>query len=271
MTPAQRDRAALETALLDLDGAWTVLADVRLGTASGAAVADYLLLHPRRGIALVDMAAAHRDPVPAVRAFLQGEAFQRFFPGDLPIVHVALAPDAAPALTRRLDDAFTSHSAALAIADGAWPDAVAALVSAQQARAASEAPNPGDLAPHMPRWQTVAAFASLAAFGFLWLSLPTETRRAPPEVEAAITPPAPVAPPPVAAEAPAPAETVTAQAPPEPEARQVQSVADLVHRNCRAYSSRVSVLGAPAEVRGFACQARDGSWEIMTEAPAAPR
>jgi surface antigen len=48
-------------------------------------------------------------------------------------------------------------------------------------------------------------------------------------------------------------------------------IADLVHRNCRTYSSRVTVLGAPRNVTGFACQASDGTWQLVSEAPAALR
>ncbi len=388
MTLARDDRTALEAALLDLDGGWTVLADIRLG----AAAADYLVPHARRGIALVDPAARPDDPVAAARAFLESEAFFRFFPGDLPIVHVALAPDGARELERRLDDALATLPP-LTIADAEWPDAVAALARAKTARATwlgaptiatalpeadaedadfagaasadDDAPVPAaepwrDLAPRMPRWQTVAAFASLILFGLAFLSLPVEAPTRHPALEVAIAPPpatrtdeaprataarsplatppaphfaaaplpapphlprvagrapplsrpgpvalAPPAPPEVRlADAPAPAApplpSVALAAPPPPqqaeakaqpprqahaqralatmalppppsaapEAQAVQPIINLIHRSCRAFSARTSVLGGAGEVRGFACQANDGTWEIMSEAPA---
>ncbi len=219
MISARDDRTTLEAALLDLDGGWTVLADIRLG----AAAADYLVLHARRGIALVDPAARPDDPVAAARAFLESEAFFRFFPGELPIVHVVLAPEGARELERRLDDALATLPP-LTIADAEWPDAVAALARAKTARttwlgapaiatalpeadaedadfagaasADDDAPAPAaepwrDLAPRMPRWQTVAAFASLILFGLAFLSLPVEAPKRHPALEVAIAPPAP--------------------------------------------------------------------------------
>jgi hypothetical protein len=367
MTLARDDRTALEAALLDLDGGWTVLADIRLG----AAAADYLVLHARRGIALVDPAAQPDDPVAAARAFLESEAFFRFFPGELPIVHVALTPEGARELGRRLDDALATLPP-LTIADAEWPDAVAALARAKPARArwlgapaiatarpeadAEEAdfaaaasaddaaPAPAaepwrDLAPRMPRWQTVAAFASLILFGLAFLSLPVDAPKRHPALEVAIAPPAPhfaaaplPAPPhlplvagrappfsrpgPVAlapsappevrlADAPAPdappLPSVALAAPPPPQAeakaqpprqahaqralatmalpppsaapaaqpvQPVQPIVNLIHRSCRTFSARTSVLGSAGEVRGFACQASDGTWEIMSETPA---
>jgi hypothetical protein len=432
-------RAALEAALLELDGAWTLLAGVRLG----GTAADYLLLHPQHGAALVDLAPGRHGGARALRAFLEEQDFARFFAGTVPVVHLTLERGAECELRRRLGVAFAASEPAT-IANPEWAQALAALIAAEQSRGAwLGAPTPAvdsaqsdaseahfaaegppdaaaapdteergddataddaaparenlrDLAPHMPRWQTVAAFASLAAFGMLYLALPGETPRAPPAaVEVAIAPaaphggsgssvppatqspgpgalppapphaaaetpvtiaamppppaalPPPEAPPPVphlaqppvdaasvplpevaetappakvAATEPRPGETkdatgqkaqphapprvteahvpadelaVNALPPPppprpappsaaaplvdaraaglqaEPAARPVQPVSDLIHRNCRVYSSRVTVLGAPAEVRGFACQAADGSWEIMSEAPAA--
>jgi surface antigen len=44
-------------------------------------------------------------------------------------------------------------------------------------------------------------------------------------------------------------------------------VSDLIHHDCRRYSSRVTVLGTVQEVAGLACQTNDGSWQIVSESP----
>ncbi|HUK58661.1 MAG TPA: hypothetical protein VLV50_05465 [Stellaceae bacterium] len=132
MTAEQRDRALFEAALLELPSAWMILADLR----AGGAQSDYLVLHPKHGVALIDQAPAAGDPVPALRALLEREAFARFFRGDLPIVHVAIAADSARDLEQRLGEAF-ARERPLTIGDAEWPDAFAALVSTCDPRATS--------------------------------------------------------------------------------------------------------------------------------------
>jgi hypothetical protein len=101
-----------------------------------------------------------------------------------------------------------------------------------------------------------------------------------PEAEEAALPPRPpeaprrprvqttgrfAAPPPI--EVPRAPEPLIEEAPPRPS---VTRVSDLIHRNCRPYSSSVTLLGRRQSVTGLACQAKDGSWQLVSEAPVRP-
>ncbi len=122
-------RIAVEEALLALEPGWTIRAGLRLGE---GATADYLLLHARRGIALVDVDASSGDACAALRSFLERQGFAAFFPGTVPIVHVVLAHARPVALAERLDAAF-AEAPALTIADADWAATVRFLVAAAQA------------------------------------------------------------------------------------------------------------------------------------------
>src|SRR5690348_11176388 len=102
-----RDR--IEDALLSLDQRWLVLGDLQLGEPPGEARADFVLLHPERGIALVEAGAeSGPDPVAPFRELLAAEGFARFFPGELPIIHLRVGAEDAAAIEDRLAEAFAA-------------------------------------------------------------------------------------------------------------------------------------------------------------------
>jgi hypothetical protein len=145
-TTAAEARARLEDALIRLDPDWSVFRDLEIGTPPDDVAADYLLLHGRLGIALVDMAPGRqRDPVEAFRKFLDSERFTAFFPGFLPIVRLIVGPGET-AVEDRLQAAFSSHPP-LAISDPEWVEAANSLLVA---------PDPAELQPPampaMPAW-----------------------------------------------------------------------------------------------------------------------
>lgn len=151
-------RIAVEEALLALEPGWTIRAGLRLGE---AATADYLLLHARRGIALVDVDASSGDACAALRSFLERQGLATFFPGTVPIVHVVLAQARPVALAERLDAAF-AEAPALTIADADWAATVRFLVAAAQApgRPAPAQGRPAPIAePHFaaPAWTAAPA------------------------------------------------------------------------------------------------------------------
>ena len=403
-------RAQLEAAILGLESEWMVFAKLALAVPPGQVRADYLLLHAARGAALLDLAPLDGDdPAATFRLLLERQRFAEFFPGELPIVHLVIEPEAAALLAERLAAAFAARPP-LTLADPDWPDAVSALVTAQQAPrawldpptqagetvgpAAADAafmiqswappspaserhddpvlePEPGPapepyIGPRLPRWQTGVAAMSLVVFAALFLSFPGEVPGRPPAVEVALAPaltlppadnpaapesaapppagvaeaapdeapsppdtpdrvatpsanPAPVEfapaePTPSQSEPPAPAAAPTGKSvtpdgekmaviePPHPPPRRAvkrmpepvaarpsvppegpsaaavptraphaNAVAELVGRNCRTYASSVTVLGVPRDVTGLACQASDGTWQLVSEAPAGMR
>ena len=69
-------------------------------------VVDYVLMHPRLGIALIDL----REPIHDAAAFLlqrlEETGFNRIFAGHLPVMHGVLRDHDLPAVTDLLDAAF---------------------------------------------------------------------------------------------------------------------------------------------------------------------
>src|SRR5713226_4570374 len=88
-------QTALEAALTRLDESWSILANLQIGPKDEIA-AEYVALHPARGIALIDLASSTRnDPTDRLRRLLN-RYFTARFPGVLPVVRlVAEATDAA--------------------------------------------------------------------------------------------------------------------------------------------------------------------------------
>jgi len=123
-----RTRTAIEAALNQLDASWAVLVDLRINGPTDATAADYVALHPRRGIALVDVILSRTgDPAGRLRKFLQDEGFFARFPGRLPIVRLVLKPIEAASFGRRVHAAFAAVPP-LGIADPAWLTAVNSLL-----------------------------------------------------------------------------------------------------------------------------------------------
>jgi hypothetical protein len=125
-----RVRTALESALIQLDASWLILSDLRIDGPGDPAVADYAVIHPRYGIALIDVAQRRRagKPEQQLRRFLNDRNFTSRFPGALPIVRLVLAPCDAETLERQLREAFAAVPP-VAIGDADWVAAIHALLA----------------------------------------------------------------------------------------------------------------------------------------------
>jgi hypothetical protein len=148
---AEREpQTALEVALARLDESWSILADLQIGPKDEIA-AEYVALHPARGIALIDLASKTRDdPTDRLRRLLN-RYFTSRFPGVLPVVRlVAEATDAAM-IADRLEAAF-AEAPAITIARSGWVKAVSNILIGRArgarlpARAMTERP------PHLAQW-----------------------------------------------------------------------------------------------------------------------
>jgi hypothetical protein len=124
-----RARTALESALIQLDPRWLILADLRIDGLNDAAVADYAALHPRHGVALIDVQPDRdRDSEPRLRKFLGDRAFPALFPGHLPFVRLVVKPTDAASLERQLRAAF-AQVAPITVADPDWVAAINAMLA----------------------------------------------------------------------------------------------------------------------------------------------
>src|SRR5690349_19034593 len=132
-------REALETALSGLDLDWTVLGGLEFGSPPDEVGVDFLALHPRKGVAIID-AAPGGDPTASepFAALLRSQGFSRRFNGHLPIVHLRLDAAAAAQLPQRLDGAFDG-SAPLGVRDPTWVDALASVLAEAPASAGASA------------------------------------------------------------------------------------------------------------------------------------
>src|SRR5258708_5268624 len=144
-------QTALEVALARLDESWSILADLQIGPKDEIA-AEYVALHPARGIALIDLASKTRDdPTDRLRRLLNRQNFAARFPGVLPVVRlVAEATDAAM-IADRLEAAF-AEAPAITIARSGWMNAASDILIGRArgarlpARAMTEPP------PHLAQW-----------------------------------------------------------------------------------------------------------------------
>lgn len=140
-------RAALIRTLATLPDEWTLLCDRRIGYDARDAV-DAVLVHPKIGIALVDLAPANpTEAVDALDEHLAHERFARYFPGDLPIVGLSVAADDIIEIGECLAAAFDA-APRLSIQDMDWADAVieALLADGETVRA-----KPVGQEPTMPK------------------------------------------------------------------------------------------------------------------------
>jgi hypothetical protein len=145
-----RARAALEAALSRLDPQWVILAELRIDGPGDDVAADYVAIHPAHGVALVDVGAAKAgDQIERLRALLDGQKFATIFPGNLPIVHLAVRPADAALIGRRLDAAF-AKAPQLTLRNADWAAAVQDLLVPIDATAPEPAAAPASVAKPPP-------------------------------------------------------------------------------------------------------------------------
>jgi hypothetical protein len=114
--------------LLALPDPWVLLSDRRIGGTDGTEPIDVVLIHPEIGVALID--EAPRDPAGALGAFqtyLAAQRFAAFYPGELPVVTLSIAPEQIEEIGDRLAAAFEA-APRLTVADNDWADAVIELL-----------------------------------------------------------------------------------------------------------------------------------------------
>jgi hypothetical protein len=110
------------------------------GTVEHPLRVDLALLHPARGVALLDLAPrATAHAVASLRRSLDAAGVQARHPGLLPIVYCCLAPEEVPVLPRLLDAAFATQRP-LAMADPGWPATVRGVLAGGGPGRAAEAP-----------------------------------------------------------------------------------------------------------------------------------
>ncbi|HEV2162445.1 MAG TPA: hypothetical protein VGR52_09475 [Stellaceae bacterium] len=129
VTPLAERRVAaqLRGALTTLPSPWVVLANRRASGADGPPWVRFVALHPAKGIALVDTAAAEAALAP-LEDFLARTGFPALQPGALPIVPVAIGPSEIGAIADIMDGAFPQGQPA--IGNPNWCDAVVELLLA---------------------------------------------------------------------------------------------------------------------------------------------
>ena len=130
MNGADDAPASLTRTLRALPEPWTLLCNRQIAGADGTqpVPVDLVLVHPEIGVALVD--EAPRDPTPAVAAFrdyLATQRFSEFCPGDLPIVALSVPIEEAAEAGERLAAAFDA-APLLSIVDRDWADAIIELL-----------------------------------------------------------------------------------------------------------------------------------------------
>jgi hypothetical protein len=144
-------QTALEVALARLDESWSILADLQIGPKDEIA-ADYVALHPARGIALIDLASNTRnDPTDCLRRLLGRQNFTARFPGVLPVVRlVAEATDAAT-IADRLEAVF-AEAPAITIAKSGWVNAASDILIGRARGARLPAPAVTERPAHLAQW-----------------------------------------------------------------------------------------------------------------------
>src|SRR5690242_18142642 len=102
-------RQTLEKALAALDLRWSVFSDFSIGTPPDEVTVDFVVIHPERGVALVDLPQdASPRAVERFRELLDSERFDEIFPGTLPVVRVVVRPEDAARIEATLDRAFAT-------------------------------------------------------------------------------------------------------------------------------------------------------------------
>lgn len=98
------------------------------GSAEHPIRTDLALLHPDRGIALVDLAPrATFHAAASLRQILDAAQLEARYPGQLPVVYHRLAPEEVPLVPRLLEAAFATEPP-LTVANTAWMASVRTLL-----------------------------------------------------------------------------------------------------------------------------------------------
>ena len=179
----RRTAVRLREALAALPAPWTVLASRRSSGADGPPWVRFLVLHPEKGIALVDTESAEAAVAP-LEDFLARTGFAALRAGTLPIVPVAVGAGEVGVVAELLDAALATKGGMLGNPN--WCEAVVELLLgapdlmlAQLRRAPS---SPRSAAPAEPAAQTVAPRDAIPEF-------PLAERSEPPPRQATSEPP----------------------------------------------------------------------------------
>lgn len=165
--------AVLDHALAAMRPGWSVLCDRALSGdgADPPARIRYALLHPKAGIALLDVLpdAVIPDAADRLRRMLGAAGFASAFGGYPPIVHLHLPVRALPRLGRLLDEGFARQPPLALRGGAAWIGLAQQALAGQtlrppprQGRHRNSGWNPLRMAPHRRRlawlWGSVTAF-----------------------------------------------------------------------------------------------------------------
>jgi hypothetical protein len=116
----------------DLGRDWIVLRDCRLRP-SDRGVPPSVLIHPARGVAVVDiLPSSTPDAAEAVRDRLDAARFAALFAGYLPIIHMQLTPGEMPFLPSLLESAFAARSPLRLPGGDAWTRVVVRALTTEQ-------------------------------------------------------------------------------------------------------------------------------------------
>lgn len=119
--------------LEDLGPDWLVIEGRCLRGAGQRGAPPVVLVHPARGIAVLDVAPPGTPgAVEAVHARLEAARFPAIFSGHLPVVHLRAPPRQMPFLPDLLDDAFAAEPPLRLPGGDAWVSAAARALIAEQ-------------------------------------------------------------------------------------------------------------------------------------------
>lgn len=126
--PGLRSSGRLDTALAALPAPWKVLRNRRTSALDGPPWVKYLIFHPEKGIALLDLLPAKPEAAIApLDEFLAQTGFAAFSHGDPPIVALALTERDIPNAADALAEAFAA-APRCGITNMNWVDAIADLL-----------------------------------------------------------------------------------------------------------------------------------------------
>ena len=112
---------------------WVVLRDCRIGPPGPGGARPTVLMHPARGVAVLDILPSNTPgAVEALRARLASARFPAIFAGHLPMVHLQVAPRRMPLLPSLLDDAFAAQPPLRLPGGDAWVGVAARTLTAEQ-------------------------------------------------------------------------------------------------------------------------------------------
>ncbi|MBD0274776.1 MAG: hypothetical protein ICV73_22960, partial [Acetobacteraceae bacterium] len=203
-TPPSADRPFVEETD-ELGRDWVILRDCRLGRPSTGGALPTVLMHPARGVAVLDILPADTPgAAETLRARLAAARFPVIFAGHLPVVHLQVAPQRVPFLPSLLDDAFAAQPPLDLPGGDAWVGVAARALRTEQPvpRIEPSRQSGGDTVHRSERRRKAAAlraagavllcFATLGGvLGWTLNRAPAPAPEAPPV--AAVVPPTPEA------------------------------------------------------------------------------